>query len=138
MGVYLINSLNIFYETYIHRVALRAPDKPIPLFIIEWIFSVVILIGVLKEADQSKILWNSLLFSSIVLIVLSLMEHFFLFYYSNMLNILFKFIASILTIFEIMRRSILKQIQLQLVWIPVIVSLVIAFGFTAHVYFVIR
>jgi hypothetical protein len=128
----------MFYETYVHRVALRAPDKPILLFIIQWVLSLVIFISFLKIVTYSRRLWYFSLLASFTIILLSIMEHFLLFYYSNVINILLNNIAAGISIYYILRRSILELIQAPLIWKIILINFIFALFITSVVYVIIR
>jgi hypothetical protein len=137
-GLYMVNSFIMFHETYVHRVALRAPDKPIQLFIIQWVLSIVVFTSFLQVVIYSRRLWYFTLLASIAIIMLSVMEHFFLFYYSNFINMLLNNFAALLSIYFILRRRILEQYQVSLIWKSILIILIIALFITSVVYMIIR
>lgn len=138
IGVYLVNSFILFYETYLNKVGLRAPDKPVLLFIIEWMLSIALFFGVSKGVSNSLRIWNLVLFISITIFLLSLMELFLLFYYSNSRNALLIFFPAVLSIIYLMGKKNLSRIQTHLLWKAIIVSLIGALFITSVVYVIIR
>ncbi len=138
IGVYLVNSFILFYETYLNRVGLRAPDKPVLLFIMEWMLSIALFFGINKGVSNSLRIWNLVLFISITIFLLSMMELYLLFYYSNTRNVLLNSFPAVLSIIYLMGKKNLSRIQAHLLWKPIIVSLIGALFITSVVFAIIR
>ena len=132
--VYLINSFILFYETYLNPVGLRAPDKPLLLFIIEWMLSFALFFGINKGVWISVRIWNMVLFVSITIFLLSVMGFFLLFYYSNTRNNLLNFFTAVLSITYLMRKNNLIRTHAHLVWKPIIISLICSFFVIVIIY----
>ena len=136
IGVYLFNSINMFYGTYFHRTALRAPDKPILFFIIDWSLSCIVILGILKSG-YTKQTWTYTLFASLAIFQLSILQNLFLFYYANTIEIVLPFVIALTSFFLITRKDVLIRNQIPFNRRILFRYLVLSFLFTIIIYFII-
>lgn len=93
--IYVIYTLIFYIQSLIPDGILHAPDKPLSLYLIKWIYAILLLIGILRLEARTHLSYLVINTISVCILLLSFVSLYYWFFYISIVDILLLEIISI-------------------------------------------
>lgn len=85
--IYIIYTLIFYIHSLIPDGILHAPDKPLPLYLIKWIYATLLLVGILRFNSKPHLSYLLINTISICILLLSFISLYYWFFYVSLVDI---------------------------------------------------
>ena len=140
--IYILYTIGFYILNLIPDGILHAPDKPLVLYIIKWMYAILLIIGVLRLKDKSHrsyVLINSI---SISVLLFSFVTMYYWFFYMSTIDILLLEIISVGLIIMTNFKSFIQENNIKrkvsdfifIIIIPIVLTVIIKYSFEYFYY----
>ena len=142
ISIYIIGTIIFFIYNRFFEYIFHAPNKPIILYIIKWIYAILLIIGVLKLKNSphtSYLLINTI---SVCVLLLSFITMYYWFFYMSIIDIILLEIVSVGLIIMTNLKSFIQENNIKrklsdfifVCTIPIALTLIIKYSFEYFYY----
>lgn len=86
--IYIIYTVIFYIHSLVPDGILHAPNKPLPLYLIKWIYAIVLLVGILKINVKPHLSYMVINTISVCILLLSFVSLYYWFFYVSFVDIL--------------------------------------------------